>query len=647
MINELNYFKEYPNTRVTYINQIKDEYWFNWKKWSECTEEEKEKVNLRELFPEELVLDVESKDISEIIKDLDKEELNYSIWETGSRGIHIHIFFYNLREHSKDVRKIIRDVIIRKYDCDISKASEDTLIARCNKPHFKTQIVKKMIKQVNMPERLNLISKDVKLKAKEILEKIEANKVVIKAFKDDNFKDYHLKDEFFKYIKDNVLADNTQRDLIIFPNVAIALAKEGLTEEQIKEIMEPIIKNNFPGKNYAEFNGWVKKALANKLDYNPIQINRWMREFSPGKKDIYNLAPIKIDEDKRKIFITDREFEEEVCPETQWVIDKWLPSGDICFIAGKAASFKTTMALHMAYAIGNGKLLFNTYQTKKSNVLYVNEENSRTNFKKTTKMIKNGLELNGNTENVYFSIMENLRLDNQTHVKSIIECINKNEIHVLFLDSFRRFFVGEENDAGAINHLFNILKTLRSECKNLTIVLLHHTRKDTATQVDMRDALRGSSDIVNSADSIIAVKRKSNKPILIVEHIKNRSGEEMQGKRIKIDTGDNKDKFYFYEVSDEVEKSKMLSKDEECANEIITFVENKNLEVFKREDLKELSDKFSYDVISKALRILRHEGTITESAKAGRYCSYIINDDGINPEKQQKLEPDSSGDDDF
>ena len=67
-IIETNNFKLYPETRVTFIDQTKKTCWPVWKKGNECTDKEKKEINLREIFSDEIILDYETKDNYEMIK---------------------------------------------------------------------------------------------------------------------------------------------------------------------------------------------------------------------------------------------------------------------------------------------------------------------------------------------------------------------------------------------------------------------------------------------------------------------------------------------------------------------------------------------------------------------------------------------------
>ena len=126
-----------------------------WKKYSECifpididgtadnwkVQKFFEEINQRQILPIEIVLDIEEKEqIKPIIEKLEEWEWEYSIWDTGSRGYHIHIITkeeFNQKE---------KEAIVKKLGTDIQKCSEKCLIALENVPHFKTGRKKTLIK---------------------------------------------------------------------------------------------------------------------------------------------------------------------------------------------------------------------------------------------------------------------------------------------------------------------------------------------------------------------------------------------------------------------------------------------------------------------------------------------------------------------
>lgn len=100
-------------------------------------------VNQRQILPTEIVLDIEEKgNLNDIIEKLKSFNIgNFIIYDTGSRGYHVHIF-------SKfPVLKPIKEFLISKFGADMVKSGKKTMIALENCPHWKTGVNKTMVKK--------------------------------------------------------------------------------------------------------------------------------------------------------------------------------------------------------------------------------------------------------------------------------------------------------------------------------------------------------------------------------------------------------------------------------------------------------------------------------------------------------------------
>ncbi len=130
-----------------------------WKKYSECifpinfdgtcddwkTQKFFEQINQRQILPNEIVLDIEDKkQIKPTIEKLEKWGWEYSIWETGSRGYHIHLFL------KKECIQKEKEAFAKKLGTDIQVASDKHLIALENEKHWKKtgKIKKEVSKEV-------------------------------------------------------------------------------------------------------------------------------------------------------------------------------------------------------------------------------------------------------------------------------------------------------------------------------------------------------------------------------------------------------------------------------------------------------------------------------------------------------------------
>lgn len=99
-----------------------------------------DEINCRQIFPNEIVLDLEERDsFSSILKKLKKEGFYFEAYDSGSRGIHIHLWFnQNISEEEK--RRFITI-----FGGDFMKASSRNQIALENHPHWKTGKIKTLI----------------------------------------------------------------------------------------------------------------------------------------------------------------------------------------------------------------------------------------------------------------------------------------------------------------------------------------------------------------------------------------------------------------------------------------------------------------------------------------------------------------------
>ena len=620
-----------PECRVTFMNQInKTLTWSQWKLVKDCSQAELDKVNLMSLPENYILLDrdfgKEPVDKQIIIDDytlVKKQLLDLGIEnflaDNSRNGYHVFIPTDNLGTISdSEVRNKVRELYIEKFNCDMAKKSVIGVISIPNRPHFKT------MKNCGIIEKhigANYIIPSGKLSvAKDLVEK---NKTYNKAqLLDADFENYFETDPFFKYLSNNIIKDGTSRWNTILPNLAIACVKSGKTDVEIKKIIIPILHNNLPGKSYAEFNGWLKKAKTGIIDtYNFYQLNNWIEKYTK-LQPLYNTKILltktedvifseKCDsleekQTKNKFkFYKDSELDDLDYTHTEWLIEDWLPKGDINFLVGKSASFKTTLSLHIAFAIASGKLVFNKYKTIKSKVLYLNEENASNIFINMRDRVKAGLGIEGVEDNVHVTILSGIRLDKVDNVLEIIKYVQENNIGVVVCDSFRRFIGFDENNATEMNNLFNIFKYFRNECPGLTIVNLHHLKKfDPTKNLDMRDMLRGSSDITNNADSIIGIKRKVGFDQIICQHIKNRSGPEKQPVLINLDTEENF-KTYIYESDKSIDIHNSIDSEvNKCATDILAWLDISGKTEFKAADAD--ADLFQYTLrtVQRALKEL-------------------------------------------
>ena len=109
--------------------------WAEWKLKSKCTEGEISEANVRSLMPNEICLDIDIPETKDrIVNDLNNKGLKYELWATGGKGFHIMVYNSSMEELPPEDRKSVRASIIARYNCDITKAQDKTLIGIENIP---------------------------------------------------------------------------------------------------------------------------------------------------------------------------------------------------------------------------------------------------------------------------------------------------------------------------------------------------------------------------------------------------------------------------------------------------------------------------------------------------------------------------------
>ncbi|QGH73132.1 MAG: hypothetical protein [Siphoviridae sp. ctjeG17] len=110
------------------------------------------KANNRTILPCEIVIDLDpdtndTRDsmrlkANKVKEYCDKFQLNATVFFSGSRGYHIHIFSTTIMNYNEKQKRNIRTTILKFLDADLTKISEKTTIALEYTPHWKTGIDK-------------------------------------------------------------------------------------------------------------------------------------------------------------------------------------------------------------------------------------------------------------------------------------------------------------------------------------------------------------------------------------------------------------------------------------------------------------------------------------------------------------------------
>jgi hypothetical protein len=212
---------------------------------------------------------------------------------------------------------------------------------------------------------------------------------------------------------------------------------------------------------------------------------------------------------------------------TPWLIDQLWTAQAVGIIGGSPKSYKTWMALEMAVAVASGSPCLATFAVPSPGpvLLYAAEDSQAA--------LRSRLESLAAHHNLYLPYLDirvittdSLRLDRSADQGRLEATLALHRPALLILDPLVRLHAIDENAAGEIAVLLGYLRLLQRK-SGTAIAIVHHTRKNPATNGGAGYSLRGSSDLYAWVDSFIYLRRHHGQLMLSVEH-RSASGVEPQ-----------------------------------------------------------------------------------------------------------------------
>lgn len=294
-------------------------------------------------------------------------------------------------------------------------------------------------------------------------------------------------------------------------------------------------------------------------------------------------------------------------PAEEWVVEKLIPKG-ITLLTGASRSYKTFIIQSMTIAISQGLPFLDTFGTKQSNVLVVDEENSRGILRKRYRALNAPEKLP-----IYFYSMENMKIDNDADVMKIRNFCEKNNVSVVIIDSLVRVHSANENSADEMSRALKQLNMLTN--KGISVILIHHHRKQQQGQRNASfESIRGSSDIFAFVDCHIGVDRKEDTIILLQDKL--RTDEEMGAFTVRKHKGANGAISFTYEGMAETQNDL-----EKQVLEIVTASVSAEIECDHAALVEQCG--VSRHQITKCLAKLEQLGSITKKVTAHNRSVYI------------------------
>jgi AAA domain len=202
----------------------------------------------------------------------------------------------------------------------------------------------------------------------------------------------------------------------------------------------------------------------------------------------------------------------------RWLVEGLWGARSVGVIGGAPKCSKTWLGLDMALSVATGTACLGKYAVPEpgSVLIYLAEDALPVVRERVAGMaMSRGLDLAGVA--IYVITAPTLRLDRDPDRTRLLETARQLRPRLLLLDPLVRLHAIDENNAGEVAALLAYFRSLQRQL-DLSVVLVHHTRKNAAGGAATGQGLRGSSDIHAFGDSNLYLRRAKDHLVLQSEH---------------------------------------------------------------------------------------------------------------------------------
>jgi archaellum biogenesis ATPase FlaH len=226
-------------------------------------------------------------------------------------------------------------------------------------------------------------------------------------------------------------------------------------------------------------------------------------------------------------------------PDQEYIVDRLIPASSIAILSGQSRSFKTYTLLEIALAAAKGEPLFGQFNTQKTGVLIIDEENGERLMQKRLKQLHAAEDLP-----IYVSSFGGFQLDD-SHIDQVLDFCSENNIGLVIIDALIRVHGADENSARDMSKVFQKLRSFTK--KDVAILVTQHHRKMGTMNTGAGNEMRGSSDILAAVDSHVGVSRKE-KFYLTFTQEKQRYDVELDPFQVKVNVDEDNFSFEYLGV---------------------------------------------------------------------------------------------------
>jgi RecA-family ATPase len=202
----------------------------------------------------------------------------------------------------------------------------------------------------------------------------------------------------------------------------------------------------------------------------------------------------------------------------RWLVETIWCANSVGVIGGAPKCAKTWLGLDIALSVATGTPCLGEYNVpERGPVLVYLAEDALRSVRERLDGIARHRSLDLEAVEIQVITAPVLRLDQDEDRGRLWETARGLWPRLLLLDPLVRFHSIDENRASEVAELLAYFRSLQREL-GLSVLLVHHTRKNTAEGVAAGQGLRGSGDIHAFGDSNLYLRRTEQHLILSSEH---------------------------------------------------------------------------------------------------------------------------------
>jgi hypothetical protein len=202
----------------------------------------------------------------------------------------------------------------------------------------------------------------------------------------------------------------------------------------------------------------------------------------------------------------------------RWMVEQLWGASSVGVIGGAPKCSKTWLGLDMALSVATGTACLGKYAVHQPGpvLIYLAEDALPVVRERVAGMARHrGLHLEA--VEIHVITAPTLRLDRDRHRRGLFETAKRLRPRLLVLDPLVRLHGIDENHAGEVAELLAYFRSLQRQL-DLSVVLVHHSRKNASNGIAAGQGLRGSSDLHAFGDSNLYLRRTKERLLLLTEH---------------------------------------------------------------------------------------------------------------------------------